>query len=379
MMPMPDLRERLRDVDRLLEGPDLWSSIDERVAAEQEGSTLRLVESSPPRRPWQRLVTIAAAFLIAALAFGWVLRALSDAEHRPARPTPDVNPSVKRWFHDAQGRITVNTSDGSIAAFDPSGSGGYVRLRMQGLPRGWLVPNSWSADGSELLLSLPRDPSCSPGQPCRNREGLAVLFDDGHLTRLSGTTFMDWGSLSPDGSMVVYQHLGGLNVVSADGTGTHVVAPGGGVRNHVIHRPTFVDPAWSPDGASIAFMESDKGGRASISAMDPDGGDRHVIVQLPPRRYTEVGWLAWSPDGSRLAFALNTCKTCAGLWVVNADGTALHRIPTHGDAVSPVWSPDGTRLAFIGGQGGAIVESDGSITDLGFDAGLPQIVWNPVA
>jgi WD40-like Beta Propeller Repeat len=375
---MPDLRDRLHDVDQQLEAPLLWSSIDERVRSRGASSVLPPADPARRRPGWQRIVTIAAAFLIAGLAFGWVVRSLTNSEDRPARPSPNGTASVKRWFQDARGRITVNASDGSIAAVDPSGGVPDARLRMPGLPSGWLVPHDWSADGSALLLSLPRDTSCPRGQHCRNGDGLAVLTDDGRLTRLPGTKFLDWGSLDPDGTTVVYQHLGGLNEMNVDGTGNRVVAAGGPIRNHVPHRPTLLDPAWSPGGDSIAFFELDEGGRTSISVMDPDGADRHVLVPLPRRRYTEVGWLAWSPDGSRLAFALNTCKTCARLWVVNADGTALHRISTPGDAVSPVWSPDGTRLAFIGRSGGAIVEADGSITDLGFYARLPQMAWNPV-
>lgn len=57
------------------------------------------------------------------------------------------------------------------------------------------------------------------------------------------------------------------------------------------------------------------------------------------------GWPAWSPDGSRIAFA---SVRRDGIWVMNADGTSLHRVTTSPTIdVEPTWSPDGRRLAFV--------------------------------
>lgn len=42
------------------------------------------------------------------------------------------------------------------------------------------------------------------------------------------------------------------------------------------------------------------------------------------------------------------------IYVMNADGTAIHRL-THGlDASGPAWSPDGSRIVFVRGQGRAL-------------------------
>ena len=55
--------------------------------------------------------------------------------------------------------------------------------------------------------------------------------------------------------------------------------------------------------------------------------------------------MSWSPDDRRLAFS----SDAGDLYVVNADGSDLHRI---GDAthqrIGPVWSPDGTLIAYTG-------------------------------
>jgi dipeptidyl aminopeptidase/acylaminoacyl peptidase len=57
-----------------------------------------------------------------------------------------------------------------------------------------------------------------------------------------------------------------------------------------------------------------------------------------------VGAPAWSPDGARLAFTSIRGST-PQTWIVNADGSDLHQVPTAA-GFSPAWSPDGTRLAF---------------------------------
>jgi Tol biopolymer transport system component len=56
------------------------------------------------------------------------------------------------------------------------------------------------------------------------------------------------------------------------------------------------DPAWSADGARIAFA-SDRDGGWRIWIMGADGSDPMPLTPGPGDRRP-----AWSPDGSRLAF-----------------------------------------------------------------------------
>lgn len=86
---------------------------------------------------------------------------------------------------------------------------------------------------------------------------------------------------------------------------------------------------------------------------------RHGMVAAEPR---------WSPDGSQIAFVMSPkgyLTRYAGdgdIYVMNSDGTGIHRV-THGlDASAPVWSPDGSRIVFIKGQGQqlAVIRADGA-------------------
>jgi Tol biopolymer transport system component len=125
------------------------------------------------------------------------------------------------------------------------------------------------------------------------------------------------------------------------------------------------------DGPAIAFH------------ADPDGHDDFYLVgddgqglrQLTHTAET-VALPVWSPDGGKIAYLC--CRGFdAGLWVMNADGTAPLRL-TPGRAGSPSWSPDGRTIAYDDQDDGAIwlVRPDGTgAKRLAADSGGPS--WSP--
>jgi Tol biopolymer transport system component len=112
------------------------------------------------------------------------------------------------------------------------------------------------------------------------------------------------------------------------------------------------NPAFSPDGKSVAFV-SDRDGNAEVYVMNADGKG--------PRRLTEEFALddhpAWSPDGKRIAFVSTRRpsekpgRAWNGLYVMNADGSGVKRLSGAAADYSPAWSPDGGWLAFASGSG----------------------------
>jgi Tol biopolymer transport system component len=56
-------------------------------------------------------------------------------------------------------------------------------------------------------------------------------------------------------------------------------------------------PAWSPDGAAIAFQAG--AGPVTLHVVDRDGSGDRIVVECPQ----QIDSLAWSPDGRYLAFA----------------------------------------------------------------------------
>jgi Tol biopolymer transport system component len=110
-------------------------------------------------------------------------------------------------------------------------------------------------------------------------------------------------------------------------------------------------PAWSPDGARLAWIV--KGGVAAdgssawtgIGLFDLTARTAQV---LHSHESQGVGWPAapvWSPDGKWLAFGDGSPSDSAGLWIARADGKEEFHLGLGGN---PVWSPDGKWLAFSG-------------------------------
>jgi Tol biopolymer transport system component len=100
-------------------------------------------------------------------------------------------------------------------------------------------------------------------------------------------------------------------------------------------------PAWSPDGAHIAFT-SFRNGRGDIYTMRPDGSEQKRLTTDP----AHDDLATWSPDGTKIAFASNRTGQLE-IWVMNADGSDQHQLTfDNGRDYGPSWSPDGTHIAF---------------------------------
>ncbi|MAF11216.1 hypothetical protein CMK11_12260, partial [Candidatus Poribacteria bacterium] len=95
------------------------------------------------------------------------------------------------------------------------------------------------------------------------------------------------------------------------------------------------EPAWSPDGAQIAF-ESERDGNNEIFVMQADGASPTQLT------VTDVGSQdlpSWAPDGSQIAFR-STRDGNGEIYIMNADGANQTRITFDGaDAFAPSWSP----------------------------------------
>jgi Tol biopolymer transport system component len=138
---------------------------------------------------------------------------------------------------------------------------------------------------------------------------------------------------SPDGSTIAFQ---------SDASRTlHVVRPDGS-DEHQLSRLTGTElwPEWSPDGRSLATTAK-VGDGYDIFTVSSDGSTVTKVSDAPDNEYAP----SWSPDGKRLAWGLAIDQLTKGYVVVaNADGSNNVVLPELADTAPPVWSPDGTRL-----------------------------------
>ena len=110
----------------------------------------------------------------------------------------------------------------------------------------------------------------------------------------------------------------------------------------------------APAAGRIAFL-CRQNDNAEICVISPDGSGLVNITTDPAEdaetQLYEGDNFAWSPDGQRIAFASDRDGRRA-IYVVNANGSALERLATSGDASQPRLSPDGSRIAFVSDQSG---------------------------
>jgi TolB protein len=172
---------------------------------------------------------------------------------------------------------------------------------------------------------------------------LHVTDARGAALRVFGArTILYQGTVSPDGRRVAStasewpSPVQGIYVMHADGSDRRRISPAEGHG---------YSPAWSPDGARLAFIYDGSpavGGRGVyVVAADGSGLRR---VGAPD---AQVGRLDWSPDGTHLAVATGRHPQRTAITILSVADGAERPLRTPGDCgdSGPTWSPDGARIA----------------------------------
>lgn len=146
--------------------------------------------------------------------------------------------------------------------------------------------------------------------------------------------------LSTLSGRIVYDSLGGINSMNADGSGLVTLS------TNSLRSASRIMPRLSENGQRIAFVSrSTTNTENRIVTIGADGTARDFVLTQNSRLFSPVH----SPDGTRIAFHDDS----ESLFVMNVDGS--NAVSIVGGCAEPDWSPDGTQIV--------CVEEVGSTTD----------------
>jgi len=226
----------------------------------------------------------------------------------PARPVPDAHAPVP------------------AAAVARSRALAEPRFSPDGSAVGWLE----AAEGRVDLVVAP-----AAGGP------IARVSGERPVTPVGAYGGGGW-CFAPDGTCV-YAAADGDLVIVAPGD------PGGGAPRILPVRGRAAAPAVDPAGRTVAIVV-DTGERCDVALLALDGSDADAPVRLSRADYA---WdPAWSPDGATLAWHewdLPAMPWDASRVALARPGTAP-RVVAGGDGIAvgqPRFSPDGTSLAYV--------------------------------
>jgi Tol biopolymer transport system component len=195
-------------------------------------------------------------------------------------------------------------------------------------------------------------------------------------------------AFSADGQRVAYGARGG-----SQGAAFHLFVralPAGAPLQLTNGESSDIGPAWSPDGARLAFLRI-AAGRTEYISIPSDGGAEREVAEFggaPADTGQPLPAVSWTRDGKSLAVVETGEQQLPAIALVSLADGSVRRITqppegSEGDS-TPAVSPDGNTLAFVRGTGpdGADIYlcdlAGGSLRRLTFDdRAIRGIAWTP--
>ena len=201
-----------------------------------------------------------------------------------AMPDPTLFTGCSIWSPNAkrfacEGNSDADPSRNGIYTVRTSDGGGLSRITS--IPGGHDSPIDYSPNGKQIVFGR-TDPNGSPG---KNQALFVVNVNGSGLRRITSWGFSDDdGSWSPDGTEIVFEHVGSLFTVHPDGTGLVRIPLQTGSSTTAF---TASDAGWSPNGTKLVFSLNIRGTAGSveegIGTANADGTDVRMITTSPTR------------------------------------------------------------------------------------------------
>ncbi|MEO6461522.1 MAG: hypothetical protein ABIP29_00420 [Candidatus Eisenbacteria bacterium] len=287
---------------------------------------------NPALRSWPRGVLVAG---VLALAAG------CSSNEAPPATAPGTTPSFQRLTGTPVAESSPEFAPDGVRVAYERGDGIWVldvttRAASRVAPRG--NHPTWSADGASLLF-VRRD--LDGGGPLHRL--IRLHLASGAVDTVSADSVDAYEpAAAPIGDAVALRVLSRvdtrqtLRVLAGDGDDRAILTPAG----------SWVDmsPAWSADGAWIAFVRLDDAGSTRLMRVAASGE-----VDATPLSGAGAGLSgpAWHADG-RIVFSRAGVISV----IASSGGPSAELVRGNGFALAPTISPDGRRLVFATDRSG---------------------------
>ena len=232
-------------------------------------------------------------------------------------------------------------------AWSPDGT----KIAFQSIPGTYRTSTIWTmnADGSNKvqLMQLPQ----AGMHPAWSPDGKQIAFfgwsaddewihifvmnaDGSGIHALTSGTFNDaYPTWAPDGTILFGRSippntLGEVYAINPDGSGLVQVTENELLRGFAL----------SPDGKRLAVYK----GAAHQIVVHPRDAPGTEVLLLDAFFDCDDVHLSWSPDGKAVALAESTLDAFMGasaLYILNADGSGIKKVPEAGKVFDPAWRP----------------------------------------
>jgi TolB protein len=277
------------------------------------------------------------------------------------------------------GLVAIGAASATPAEAKPPGVNGQIVFgRFDPLLDGKVL-YTVNPDGSHVRQLLPLPFDCARWSPdgtqiatCGGPDGSSSALidpDDGSYGELFSpdpTLFLACFVWSPNAERLACESYEKPLDPKRDGIYSIGSSDGGGLAPITSNSDGHDEPGdYSPNGGRLVFARSDQDGDPiALYVAKVDGGGVRPLTP-PGTLFSSPG--DWSPQRNEIVFSQHvTADARSSIWVVHANGAALHEIPVQaqpacGGAIAdpssqgcfqPRWSPDGKRIVFARGTSG---------------------------